>query len=76
MKVALDRMGDVRGVLNRFFSNEDLFDERMDLKEQKIQRLPQPPKDTPLPPPSRDKSKYNNNPSKLKPITMKGSNDD
>lgn len=44
MKVALDRMNDVRGVLNRFFSNEDLFDEKMDLKEQKIQRLPQPPK--------------------------------
>jgi hypothetical protein len=32
MKVALERMGDVKGVLNRFFSNEDLFDEKMDLK--------------------------------------------
>ena len=29
MKVALDRMNDIKGVLNRFFSNDDLFDERM-----------------------------------------------
>lgn len=41
MRVALDRMGDVKGVLNRFFGNEDLFDDKMDLKEQKIQKLPQ-----------------------------------
>lgn len=32
MKVALDRMGDIKGVLNRFFGNEDLFDEKMELK--------------------------------------------
>lgn len=39
MKVALDRMGDIKAVLNRFFGNEDLFDEKMDLKEQRIQRI-------------------------------------
>jgi len=26
MKIALERMSDVRAVLNRFFGNEDLFD--------------------------------------------------
>ena len=75
MKVALDRMNDIKGVLNRFFSNDDLFDEKMELKEQKVKRLPQPPKDAPLPPPSRDKGKTANS-SKLKPITMKSKNDD
>lgn len=44
MRVALERMNDIKGVLNRFFSNEDLWDEKMDLKEQKVQRLPQPVK--------------------------------
>ncbi len=39
MKVALDRMGDIKAVINRFFGNEDLFDEKMDLKEQRIQRI-------------------------------------
>ena len=38
LKVALDRMNDVRSVLNRFFGNEDLFDEKMDLKQQKVIR--------------------------------------
>jgi hypothetical protein len=32
MKVALIRMSDIKAVLNRFFGNEDLFDEKMDLK--------------------------------------------
>lgn len=50
MRVALERMSDIKGVLNRFFSNEDLFDEKMELKEQKVQRLPQPAKETQLPP--------------------------
>lgn len=50
MKVALDRMSDIKGVLNRFFGNEDLWDEKMDLKPQKVQRLPQPAKETSLPP--------------------------
>lgn len=39
MKIALERMSDVRAVLNRFFGNEDLFDEKMDLKEQKVHRV-------------------------------------
>lgn len=39
MKVAVDRMGDIKGVLNRFFGNEDLFDEKMDLKEQSVRRV-------------------------------------
>lgn len=39
MKVALNRMNDLKAVLNRFFGNEDLFDEKMDLKEQKVQRI-------------------------------------
>ena len=38
MKVVLGRMGDVKAVINRFFGNEDLFDEKMELKEQRIQR--------------------------------------
>lgn len=39
MKVALERMNDIKAVLNRFFGNDDLFDEKMDLKEQKVQRV-------------------------------------
>lgn len=39
MKVALERMNDIKAVLNRFFGNDDLFDEKMDLKEQKVQRF-------------------------------------
>jgi hypothetical protein len=39
MKVAMDRMTDIKAVLNRFFGNEDLFNDKMDLKEQKIQRV-------------------------------------
>ena len=39
MKIALERMSDVRAVLNRFFGNEDLFDQKMDLKEQKVHRV-------------------------------------
>lgn len=78
MKVALDRMGDIKGVLNRFFGNQDLFDQKMELKEQKIQRLPQPAKETQLPPPSRESRAkgLNNNSTKLKPIISKQKNDD
>lgn len=39
MKVALNRMSDIKAVLNRFFGNDDLFDEKMDLKQQKVQRV-------------------------------------
>ena len=74
MKVALDRMGDIRGVLNRFFGNEDLFDEKMNLKEQKVSRPPQPVKETPMPS-SRDKSRQGNN-QKLKPISRIKNDDD
>lgn len=38
MKVALERMNDLKSVLNRFFANEDLFDEKMDLKQQQVTR--------------------------------------
>lgn len=49
----------------------------MELKEQKVQRLPLPAKDTPLPPPSRDSKagKGANNSAKLKPLA-KQKNDD
>ena len=78
MKVALERMGDIKGVLNRFFTNEDLFDQKMDLKQQKVQRLPQPAKDSPLPPPSRQSRTKNigNNSTKLKPLIKQQKNDD
>jgi len=39
MKVAVERMTDLKAVLNRFFGNEDLFDDKMDLKEQRVQRV-------------------------------------
>lgn len=42
MKVALDRMSDIKAVMNRFFGSEDLFDEKMDLKEQRVQRIDVP----------------------------------
>ena len=42
MKVALARMGDVKAVLNRFFGIEDLFDEKMELKEQRVQKVEVP----------------------------------
>lgn len=72
MRVALERMNDIKGVLNRFFGNEDLWDQKMELKEQKIQRLPQPAKQ--MAPPSREKGKLTN--SRLKPINKPLRNDD
>ena len=75
MKVALERMGDIKGVLNRFFGNEDLFDEKMDLKPQKVTRPPQPVKETTPLPPSRDKSRQGNT-QKLKPISRVKNDDD
>lgn len=38
MKVAMERMTDIKAVLNRFFANEDLFDEKMDLKHQQVSK--------------------------------------
>ena len=68
MKVALERMTDIKAVLNRFFANEDLFDEKMDLKEQKVQR-PQIPSAEQLPrAESRQPSRENRNNTKLKPL--------
>lgn len=68
MKVALERMTDIKAVLNRFFGNEDLFDQKMDLKEQKVSRpqfnTPQEPQYTE----SRLPSRQNRNVTKLKPL--------
>lgn len=80
MRVALQRMGDIKGVLNRFFGNQDLFDEKMELKQQKVVRLPQvvKEKDSPLNvPPSRESrtTKGGPNAQKLKPLS-KIKNDD
>lgn len=38
MKVAMEKMTDIKVVLNRFFANEDLFDEKMDLKHQQVSK--------------------------------------
>lgn len=82
MRVALDRMGDVKGVLNRFFTNEDLFDEKMDMKEQKVQKVVVQQQNgggkdlvTPNIPQSRDgKGQKIGNQNKLKPINSNNSN--
>ena len=75
MRVALDRMGDIKGVLNRFFSNEDLFDEGMNLKQQKVVRPPQPDKESALPP-SRNLSRQGAQNQKLKPISRLKNDDE
>lgn len=56
MKVALERMNDLKSVLNRFFANEDLFDEKMDLKQQQVTR-PQIVTELPQKPESRQPSR-------------------
>jgi hypothetical protein len=56
MKVALERMNDLKSVLNRFFANEDLFDEKMDLKHQQVTR-PQIVTELPQKPESRQPSR-------------------
>lgn len=72
MKVALDRMGDLKAVLNRFFGNEDLFDEKMDLKEQRIQRVEITSREgTNRQPPKELKTQ-----TKLKPLNYSKGNDD
>ena len=63
-------MGDIRSVLNRFFGNEDLFNDKMDLKEQKVHRPTI--KDQPRLP-SRD---IRGGQPKLKPIQKDLRNDD
>lgn len=72
MKVALERMGDLKAVLNRFFGNEDLFDERMELKEQRIQRVEVVSRENQPRVPSRE----NKTQPKLKPINYSTKNDD
>lgn len=67
MKVALERMSDIKSVLNRFFANEDLFDEKMDLKEQKVQMPVQETEGSPFKN-DRVPSRENRNITKLKPL--------
>ena len=72
MKVALERMNDIRAVLNRFFGNDDLFDEKMDLKEQKIQRVEVVSRENQ----NRTTIKETKNQTKLKPLNYTNKNDD
>ena len=72
MKVALDRMGDIKAVLNRFFGNEDLFDEKMDLKEQRIQRIELPSRERQ----NRQPTKESRTQTKLKPLNYSNKNND
>lgn len=72
MKVALDRMGDIKAVLNRFFGNEDLFDEKMDLKEQRIQRIELPSRESQ----NRQPTKESRTQTKLKPLNYSNKNND
>lgn len=72
MKVALDRMGDLKAVLNRFFGNEDLFDEKMDLKEQKIRRIEIPSRESQ----NRQPTKESRTQTKLKPLNYSSKNND
>ena len=72
MKVALDRMGDIKAVINRFFGNEDLFDEKMDLKEQRIQRIQIPSRESQ----NRQPAKESRTQTRLKPLNYTKNNDD
>lgn len=73
MKIALERMNDVKAVLNRFFGSEDLFDEKMDLKQQRIQRVQVPQSRQSQP---RLINKETKTQSKLKPLNYSAKNDD
>jgi hypothetical protein len=73
MKVALERMGDIKAVLNRFFGNDDLFDEKMELREQKIQRVEVLSRENQ----NRTTTiKETKNQTKLKPLNYTNKNDD
>ena len=72
MKVAMDRMTDIKAVLNRFFGNEDLFDDKMDLKEQRIKRVEVPVREIQGRLPSRE----NKTQGKLKPLNYTNKNED
>lgn len=73
MKVALNRMNDLKSVLNRFFGNEDLFDEKMDLKEQRVQRIEVVSRENQQRPSMKETSK---NSTKLKPLSYTNKNED
>lgn len=73
MKVALNRMNDLKSVLNRFFGNEDLFDEKMDLKEQKVQRIEVVSRENQQRPSMKETAK---NQTKLKPLSYTNKNED
>ena len=72
MKVALDRMGDIKAVLNRFFGSDDLFDEKMDLREQKVQRVEVVSRENQQRSTARDVK----NQQKLKPLNYTNKNED
>jgi hypothetical protein len=72
MKIALERMGDVKAVLNRFFGNEDLFDEKMDLKEQQVRRIEVPSRESQ----NRQPPKELKTQSRLKPLNYTSKNED
>lgn len=65
-------MGDIKAVLNRFFGNEDLFDEKMDLKEQRIQRIELPSRESQ----NRQPTKESRTQTKLKPLNYSNKNND
>lgn len=71
MKVAIQRMNDVRAVLNRFFGNEDLFDQKMDLKEQKVHRVEVLSRENQ----QRTTMKETKNQTKLKPLNYTKNDD-
>ncbi len=71
MKVAIQRMNDVRAVLNRFFGKEDLFDQKMDLKEQKVHRVEVLSRENQ----QRTTMKETKNQTKLKPLNYTKNDD-
>lgn len=73
MKVALDRMNDIKAVLNRFFGNDDLFDEKMELKEQRVQRVEVISRENQNRTAVKETTK---NQTKLKPLNYTNKNDD
>ncbi len=68
-------MNDIRSVLNRFFGNGDLFDEKMDLKEQKVQR-PAPPVAKEQQSRLQSRETRGGNQPRLKPIQRETKNED
>ena len=73
MKVALNRMGDIKAVLNRFFGSDDLFDEKMELREQHVRRVEVPSSRQSQ---NRQPPKELRTTNKLKPLTHTSKNED